>query len=219
MIYVVGRYEEEEEHFISTGEALFKAFFKVLDTKTQTWHTLPANYSEDKGVFSAGNSEFVDGKLHVVPWTSRCMAYNPKEARWEQADRVMGAFMSQNAYCEIDNVLCSAFLGFLRWYDTQSATWRNFMGLPQGFFSYSCHQIRLANFRGKIAAFWAQNFPCDDDDDDDDDDCDDKKMIWCAVIALDKRTSCEIWGIVESLDHVLTVPKDSNLVKALAATL
>ncbi|XP_010507733.1 PREDICTED: F-box/kelch-repeat protein At3g06570-like [Camelina sativa] len=142
------------------------------------------------------------------------MAYNSKEARWEQADRVMGAFMCRNAYCEIDNVLYSAFLGFLRWYDTQAATWRNFMGLPQRFFRHSCQQIRLANFRGKIAAFWAQNFPCDDDDD-----FDDKKMIWCAVISLDKRTSCEIWGIVESLDHVLTVPKDSNLVKALAATL
>ncbi|XP_010477754.1 PREDICTED: F-box/kelch-repeat protein At3g06570-like [Camelina sativa] len=83
MIYVVGRYEEESDDS-GAGQVLLKSFFEVLDTKTQTWHPLPAN---EEDIISHCSTEFVNGKLHVMPWmASKCgvVAYNSKEARWEQ---------------------------------------------------------------------------------------------------------------------------------------
>ncbi|XP_010489733.1 PREDICTED: F-box/kelch-repeat protein At5g51250-like [Camelina sativa] len=46
-----------------------------------------------------------------------------------------------------------------------------------------------------------------------------KKKILCAEVALERRKSGEIVGKVEWLGHVLTIPREYDFVKALAATL
>lgn len=48
--------------------------------------------------------------------------------------------------------------------------------------------------------------------------CNNNKMIWCAVISLERRNSKEIWGKVEWVDEVLTVPLSCETVFALSAT-
>lgn len=45
------------------------------------------------------------------------------------------------------------------------------------------------------------------------------KMIWCAVIVLERRSDQEIWGKVEWKEPVLKVPKSCRINHALAATL
>ncbi|KAL0711994.1 hypothetical protein Bca4012_018972 [Brassica carinata] len=45
-----------------------------------------------------------------------------------------------------------------------------------------------------------------------------EKMIWCAEISLEMRSSEEVWGKVEWFDAVLTVPKSYKFVYAIAAT-
>lgn len=44
------------------------------------------------------------------------------------------------------------------------------------------------------------------------------KIIWCAVIALERRSDQEIWGKVEWKEPVLKVPKSCSIDHALAAT-
>ena len=71
-------------------------------------------------------------------------------------------------------------------------------------------RIRLANYGGKIAVFWDDVLRCSGGDN--------KRMIWCAEIALTKLESYKIWGKVERFDHVLTVPIRCVLEKVLAVT-
>ncbi|CAH8358376.1 unnamed protein product [Eruca vesicaria subsp. sativa] len=46
-----------------------------------------------------------------------------------------------------------------------------------------------------------------------------EKMIWCAAISLEIRSSEEVWGKVEWFDAVLKVPKSYKFVYAIAATI
>ncbi|XP_010484792.1 PREDICTED: F-box/kelch-repeat protein At5g51250-like [Camelina sativa] len=186
-----------------------KNSLEVFDTRTQVWdpNPIPCSVANAKEPCYKGAS--VDGKFHVMAG-SKVFAYNAKEGRWDRVRPGMSTCVSSDSHCEIGNVLYSACKnGVFRWFDTQVGIWRELkglVGLPK--FPPDARVI-LGDYDGKIAAFWPEissdGFPH-------------KFMIWCAEIALERRTSCEIWGKVEWFDHVLSVPVTHTLVKAVAAT-
>nr|ABE66200.1 F-box family protein [Arabidopsis thaliana] len=94
------------------------------------------------------------------------------------------------------------------WYHSEEREWRDLkgmVGLPK-FPIDAC--LRMVDYGGKMAVLWDDYLPGRR-----------KKMIWCAEIALERRGSLEIWGKVEWFAHVLTVPRQYEFVKVLAATL
>ncbi|KAG7557571.1 F-box domain [Arabidopsis suecica] len=84
--------------------------------------------------------------------------------------------------------------------DCQTHTWRE---------APSMRLERLVDYGGKMAILWSEFLLSDSG-------CDDKIMIWCAVIALERRNSEEMWGKVEWTDEVLTVPVACEFVCALS---
>ncbi|ESQ56136.1 hypothetical protein EUTSA_v10027325mg, partial [Eutrema salsugineum] len=186
-IYVAGR--------ICKGLYYCKNSFEVFDTKTQIWDPdpIPCEYS-----FVNPRSACIDGKFYVNAGTN-VVAYDSKEGRWDLDRGNMIDHMHFDCYCEIENVLYSAYYGVLRWYDTKVRKWRSVMGLldlPE--FHRNIH-VRLADHGGNMAVMWrgdlldsspSTGFY--------------KKKFWCAEIALKRRLSREILGIVEWCDHVLT---------------
>ncbi|AAG51323.1 unknown protein; 37835-38998 [Arabidopsis thaliana] len=205
-IFVVGMYADDEESESKND------FFEVLDTETHTWDPQPFNCSETKDKFLNCRTAFIDGKFLVKPWIHRgVVAYNSKESRWEPVQTKMAMSMFNDSYCQIHNVIYLAFDGRIRWYDDALNCWGDVQGLLElGNIPHGPSCVRLADYRGNIAVFWFRYLPDNDDYK--------WKMIWCAEIALERRTSWEIWGKVLWFDPVLTVPADYEFVKALAAT-
>ncbi|XP_048599994.1 putative F-box/kelch-repeat protein At4g11770 [Brassica napus] len=72
--------------------------------------------------------------------------------------------------------------------------------------------LRLENCGGKIVLLWVQNVCsiCSTKE---------EKRIWCAEIALEKRSIQEICGKVKWCDVVLTVPKSCPLEQLFVATI
>ncbi|XP_010480644.1 PREDICTED: F-box/kelch-repeat protein At5g38670-like [Camelina sativa] len=180
---------------------------EVFYTTTQTWDPKPIPCSE---TFQSCyyRTRCLDGKFHVVG-DNEVIAYNSKEGRWDRVGKDIGWHMDTDSYCEIDNVLYSAFNGKIIWYDTEVSRWRvlkGLVGLPVFPFDYK--GIRLADYGGKMVVLWHERYPHGDSL---------KKTIWCAEITLEKRKCGEIWGEVEWVDHLLTIPA-FEILKVLAAT-
>ncbi|ESQ47497.1 hypothetical protein EUTSA_v10022355mg [Eutrema salsugineum] len=209
-IYVSGRGSDD------------KNSLEVLDTKTKTWDHVPISCNETRCSFYYSRSACIDGKFHVaadgrfyvVAAGEKLVSYNSREGRLDQVELRMCDKLFSDTYCEIENVLYSAGEGAIRWFDTKVQKWRYLMvfeGLPKFPPAVS---VRLADYGGKMAVFWEEYLLSSE-----------QKMIWCAVVMLKRHKfweiwgeSCEIWGIVEWFDHVLTVPIGYQFVKALAAT-
>ncbi|ESQ56140.1 hypothetical protein EUTSA_v10027065mg [Eutrema salsugineum] len=188
-----------------------KNSLEVFDTRTQTWDLDPIPCSETKYEFVNHRSACIDGKFYVNAG-AETVAYDSKEGRWDLEGGDMNDHMQLDSYCEIDNVLYSVSFGELRWYDNQVKEWRYVMGLldlPE--FHRNVH-VRLADHGGNMAFMWGGDL------------FDSRlsggyeKKIWCAEIALKRRLSSEILGIIEWCDHVLTVHQPYGLVKVLAVT-
>ncbi|KAG7533635.1 F-box domain [Arabidopsis thaliana x Arabidopsis arenosa] len=150
----------------------------------------------------------VDKKVYMFGLTNG-LSYIPKEGQWE---RLWGQKSSWGwfSFCVIENVLYHYRSGVFKWHDTKGGCWielKGLTGLPK-FESYGC--VQLADYGGKMAVLWSELVLTSND-------CK-NMMIWCAVIALERRNGEEIWGNVEWCDVVLTVPNSSKLEYALAAT-
>ncbi|EFH38772.1 hypothetical protein ARALYDRAFT_920609 [Arabidopsis lyrata subsp. lyrata] len=173
---------------------------------------MPFNCSETQDKFFSCRTAFIDGKFLVMPFARRgVIAYNSKESRWDPVQTKMACIMLKDSHCQIGNVMYCSVDGRIRWYDTEVSSWRLVKGLLElGNFPCGPFCVKLADCRGNLAVFWVKSFPDEGDDQ--------RKMILCAEIALERRTSFEIWGKVLWFDHVLTVPADYQLIKALAAT-
>ncbi|CAA7059996.1 unnamed protein product [Microthlaspi erraticum] len=195
-IYVAGRYQH--------GNSLSNLSY-VLDTETQIWDPLPPVpcTADNNDVFGTA---CIDGKFHAVASSGLDAAYNSKQVKWDRLRSEMGKYVYGNSYCVIGNVLCSACRGNFRWYDYEAHVWRDLnglVGLPE--LSHE-HEIRLADYGGNMVVFWKQYLHS-------------MTKIWCAEVSLERRRqSCEIWGKVEWLDHVLTLPVKADLIKVLALT-
>ncbi|CAA7028133.1 unnamed protein product [Microthlaspi erraticum] len=196
----------------------WKNTIEVFDTKTQIWDTESIDpCSETKCNFNNSRSACIDGKLHVLQNREETVAYNSKESEWDLVGGEMGHYKIYYSYCVIENVMYSLNSnGVLRWYDTDVSRWRcltGLEGLPE--FLHDA-RIRLADYGGKLAVLWEgkiENDPYDLRQGGG------YNKIWYAEIALERRQKGrEIWGTVEWLDNVLTVPKSCNLVKVLAVT-
>ncbi|ESQ47496.1 hypothetical protein EUTSA_v10021944mg [Eutrema salsugineum] len=191
----------------SSGIYAKKNSFEVFDTKTKTWDPEPPiSCSMTECSFSHSRSSCIDGKFHVVAADKNAVAYNSKEGRWDQVERRMCHYMFLRCYCEIENVLYSAFKSAIRWYDTNAKEWRDLMGLVGLPKLPPCYFVRLADYGGKLAVLWEEDIPSSGE-----------KMIWSAEIMLERRKNHIIWGKVEWYDYVLTVPKGYYFVKVLAA--
>ncbi|XP_010468088.1 PREDICTED: F-box/kelch-repeat protein At3g08810-like [Camelina sativa] len=111
------------------------------------------------------------------------------------------------SYCEIKNVFYTVCNRMVVWYDNTEPEVRRWRHLEVGELPTFPPgvSVRLADYGGKLAVLW-------------EDDLFHKKKVLCAEIALERRKSGEIVGKLEWLGHVLTILKEYEFVKVLAAT-
>nr|AAD17430.1 unknown protein [Arabidopsis thaliana] len=179
----------------------YKNSFEVFDTETQFWDPDTITCSKTEGDFYGCGTACIDGEFHVVPVGQKreAVAYNSKEGRWDMVGQQMDHYKF-SASCEIQNVLYSCTHGVFRWYDTNAMMWRDLKGLVGLPMFGSGANVKLADYGGKLTVLWEEELPSRGPD------SGYKKMIRCAEIALERRKSCEIWGIVEWFGDVLTEP-------------
>ncbi|CDY53173.1 BnaA06g40520D [Brassica napus] len=155
---------------------------------------------------SSDKSAGFDGKVYIFGGGNG-LAYKPREGRWERVGWEMDTSWPWYSYAVIDNVLYQYNGGF-KWYDTKVGLWRGLKGV-KGLPKFPRYIARLADYGGKMAVFWERVLASTGFKD---------KMILCAVIALERRNSEEIWGKVEWHDTLLTVSKSCRVDYALATT-
>ncbi|EOA18832.1 hypothetical protein CARUB_v10007446mg [Capsella rubella] len=199
-IYVAGGNQDED------SESSYS--IEMFDPKTQIWDHMPIPCWEKRwGVLS--RSAYIEGKFYLMIG-SKVMAYDREEGRWDFVGYQMGRSWFWSCNCIIENVLY-CYGGAFRWYDTKLSLWKimkGLKGLPK--FGKNVY-VKLVDYGGKMAAFWDNRVPptCSEDK---------YKTIWCAVIALERPNSEEIWGKVEWHEAVLTVPVSYEFEHALAVT-
>ncbi|CAA7055263.1 unnamed protein product [Microthlaspi erraticum] len=195
-IYVAGGCEE-----INSSN-----WMEVFDPKTQTWEIVLCPLAERYCSNSVNKSAVVEGRIFYM-FGNDGVAYKPEEDSWEAIERPSDLELRwlQFSDCVIDNVLCRlAISDVFEWYDFKRQSWismRSLRGLPK--FGREVI-VQMADYGGKMAVF-SYN-PSSGH----------KGMaIWCEVISLERRKSRngdgdgddeEIWGTVEWLGPVLTLP-------------
>ncbi|CAA7033619.1 unnamed protein product [Microthlaspi erraticum] len=204
-IYQIADWETLKSQFWIAGRYLSN-LFHVFDTESQVWDALPP--LPFTGNHHVKGTACIDGKFHTISTSKVDVAYSSTEGRWDLVRSGMSEYMSNNSYCVIENVLYSASYGDFRWYDSEAHKWRNLNGLV-GLPKLRCeHGIRLADYGGNLVVSWNQQtyysfLP--------------QTKIWCAEVSLERRReSCEIWGKVEWLEHMLTAPRIIDVTKVLA---
>ncbi|KAG2288923.1 hypothetical protein Bca52824_048527 [Brassica carinata] len=181
-------------------------FVQVFDVKTQTWNPVPP----EKKIFRLRD---LQGRAYenndVAASSSR---------RWLVVARLKDCTTSvegSGTLCLIEKAFYryASSSGELLWSNrsTESDVWRKVQGLEglPKFTRYS--NVYLVESGGKLVVFWDKYVPARGGYK--------EKMIWCAEISLETRSSEEVWGKVEWFDAVLTVPKSYKFVYSIAATL
>ncbi|KAL1218707.1 F-box/kelch-repeat protein [Cardamine amara subsp. amara] len=185
-------------------------WMEVFDIKTQTWKPV-MNPIAERCESIICKSAVIDEAICV--FGHKGVAYNPKEDRWEAIAELnyLDLGWIWFTYSVIDKVLfCYSNLDGMKWYDSKIGNWKMLKGL-KGLPKFADHcRVKLADYGAKMAVLWDKYLPSSGYQ---------NKTIWCAVIALERRNTQEMWGKVECLDAVLTVPKSYEFVGALSATL
>ncbi|XP_010446508.1 PREDICTED: F-box/kelch-repeat protein At4g39570-like [Camelina sativa] len=196
-IYVAGGNQDEDT------DSLYP--IEIFDSKTQIWDHMPIPYwGQNWGGLSI--SACVEGKFCMV-FGRMAMAYDLEECRLDFVDCQMARSWCWSCNCTIDNVLFR-YGGAIRWYDTKQSLWKNVKGLKGLLPKFGKNvYVKLVDYGGKMAAFWASLVSPRKGK---------YKTIWCAVIALERPNSEEIWGKVEWYEAVLTVPVSYEFEHALA---
>lgn len=189
-------------------------WFEMYDVKTQTWKTLPV--SSDIKVSLKDNVrkiDVVEGKIYVKTEAGvQDWIYDVNEGKWSVAEEQLSLRWSKS-WCVIDNVMYCYSFGSYKWYDLVARKWRDVNGLKilKRYRSASndlrnC-MVDLVNYGGKLAILWdrferpgrSQN-----------------KNIWCAMVALEKDYGGAVWGKIEWVNVVLTVPKSYSFLRSIA---
>ncbi|CAA7047003.1 unnamed protein product [Microthlaspi erraticum] len=195
-IYVAGGYRD--------GSSV--NWVQAFDPETQAWSSVPSP-SEEIGHGASVKSLALEGKFYLFGnIKSKCQVYDPKKGRWTSLGFNPDWFNPDcrfySRYCVIENVLFYWSLGNFFWHDAKVNAWRRLIDVEG--FPYFCHRgsCKLVESSGKMVVLWDK---CDGEQD---------NMICCAEISLERRKEDgydEIFGKVEWLDVVLTVPKSWNL--------
>ncbi|EOA19614.1 hypothetical protein CARUB_v10002890mg [Capsella rubella] len=179
----------------------------VFDLKTETWDPtvfglLPSPSIKEIFVYK---SMVMEGGVYMIG-DKEAVVYKPKEGKWESVhyledfDRWLGT-----SHCVIGNVLYwYHYHNTFKWYDSKIGKWMELKGL-EGLLKFS-GVVKLVDYGGKMAVLWDEYNGRKN------------KVIRCAVIELERRNSEEIWGKVEWLDDLLTVPVYYDFLCALSAT-
>ncbi|XP_013596173.1 PREDICTED: F-box/kelch-repeat protein At4g39550-like [Brassica oleracea var. oleracea] len=181
-------------------------WMEVFDPKNQSWELVSSPGTEICGCNYVSKRAGFDGKVYMFGGGNG-LAYKPREGRWERVGWEMDTSWPWYSYAVIDNVLYQYNGGF-KWYDTNARVWKGLKGV-KGLPNFPRYIARLADYGGKMAVLWERVLASTGFKD---------KMILCAVIALERRNSEEIWGKVEWHDTVLTVSKSCRVDYALATT-
>ncbi|CDY42633.1 BnaC01g00450D [Brassica napus] len=181
----------------------------ILDCRSNTWRDGPSMLVER----DYPHANVIDGKIYVAGDSNSTspdngLAYDTREGRWESADMEMDSEWVWYSYCVVENVIYVYNNEEFKWYDSTVRLWKVLKGL-KGLPKFPRYTARLADFGGKMAVLWGRGVASSGYVD---------KIIWCAVIALERRSDQEIWGKVEWKEPVLKVPKSCSIDHALAAT-
>ncbi|CAH8357462.1 unnamed protein product [Eruca vesicaria subsp. sativa] len=174
---------------------------QVFNAKTQTWKPVPP----EKRIFRATDYEGKVYKNFDADSGKRVMALKLKDATVDLAGPDIICSIEKRFYCYEPN-------GEFRWsnHGTELDGWKKVEGLEgmPKFAHYS--NVNLVECGGKMMVFWDKYVPARGGYK--------EKMIWCAEISLEMRSSEEVWGKVEWFDAVLKVPKSYNFVYASSVT-
>ncbi|XP_010513346.1 PREDICTED: F-box/kelch-repeat protein At4g23580-like [Camelina sativa] len=185
-------------------------WMEVFDTKTQTWEFLQIPSEEICGGSQYQSARY-EGTIYVRS-EAKDVTYKLHKSRWRSADLSMNMRWGWSlSYCVIENVFYCFGGGDgcrICWYNPKERLWKTLKGL-EGLPSLpiSIDKVKLADHCGKMAILWV-DYVSDDN----------KKLIWCAEIAIEKRQNGEIWGTLEWFDNVFTLNEPHPLVHALTST-
>ncbi|KAL9290801.1 putative F-box domain, kelch-type beta propeller [Arabidopsis thaliana] len=166
-------------------------WMEVFDTQTQTWESV-----EYEGtVYVKSEAKDVTYKLHKGRWRTADIAIN--KGWW---------CPSLSHYCVIENVFYRYTDRRIEWYDSEKRLWTTLKGVEK---LRSFSRVNLVNYGGKMAVVSVEYVFGKKE-----------AKIWCAEIAIEKRQTGEIWGMLEWLDIVFrTNDKSYSLERALATTI
>ncbi|CAA7031707.1 unnamed protein product [Microthlaspi erraticum] len=193
----------------------------VFDCRSHTWHKSPSMQVRrinpdvkaiDGKIYVKGNIDYPNSDL-VEVFDPKTQTWTYETNEWESLDGYYKSkeYISRSCLCEIDNVLYYNDRGVFKWLDTKVGYWRLLKGLSPNFLSYleTSSLVHLADYGGKMAVLWDRldhSSKCKE------------RNVWCAVIALERLSSDEIWGTLEWSEVVLKVPKSIQFVDVLSAT-
>ncbi|CAA7055269.1 unnamed protein product [Microthlaspi erraticum] len=193
-------------------------YMEVFDPQTQSWDFVVCTVAK-KCAPSVFNSAVIEGNFLLFTFTNECLAYTPKEDRWEVIEMLANLdsgwlWALWHSNCMIGTIhYCCRYLAGLKWYDSKRQSWMDLKGL-KGLPEFDHHDcVKLADYGGKLAVLWTKFSRSRGHKE--------KTTGWCAVISLERRNGDEdeeIWGTVEWIDPVLTLHNSYRFECALAAT-
>ncbi|ESQ51583.1 hypothetical protein EUTSA_v10017778mg [Eutrema salsugineum] len=178
-IYVIG-YRDNDR---------WKKVMVVFNTATQMWEHEIIKIDFGLGYKWLGCVVMAE-KIYMRDYY-KSFVYDPKESKWE-TDEMLNSKQWMYA-CVVDDVLYYHYQheNEIRAYDPKQRCWRVVKGLKE-LFSKRIRLSSTVSYGGKLILFFSKVFrnkPIE---------------IFCVEISLERHQRGEIWGKVESCDHVLT---------------
>ncbi|ESQ55381.1 hypothetical protein EUTSA_v10025408mg [Eutrema salsugineum] len=202
-IYVMGSCKGLEEESSSWAE--------VFDTKTQTWQSLPDPGPEIRNCFLHRIAE-IEGKIHLWNSSIKTYAYEPIQDKWECSEGMIENF--PRSECVMENVWYIYRVRLCQW-AVKDGSWKNVKGLDSLREIYrrnggsSGNTTKFVSCGGKLLLIWEGYMKHNPNN---------RKKIWCAEIVVEKVDEDEVWGNVEWVGVVQSVPTSCQLLHCLVVS-